>query len=184
MEIAFLGWGSLIWDPNDLRIRGDWSNDGPFLPIEFMRLSAGGRMTLVIHPDAEDVQTLWVHADFEDLDDAIENLRAREVTLTERIGFATIPKCESRCWGDLEILERILDWGKNKGLDAVVWTGLTKNPEKFLEKTRMELNEDNIIKYLSSLTGEKLELAKEYILKAPKQIDTELRRRIHQELGW
>jgi len=115
---------------------------------------------------------------------ARENLRTREVTLTERIGFATIPRCESGCWGDPAILERILGWGKKKGLDAVVWTGLKENSERFRKKTGMELNEDNIIKYLKSLTGEKLENAREYIQKAPKQIDTKLRRRIQQELSW
>jgi hypothetical protein len=184
MKIAFLGWGSLIRDPQDLRIKGKWQNDGPFLPIEFMRLSSGGRITLVIYPTAEEVQTLWVYADFEDLDDAIENLRAREVTLTERIGFATIPDCTSRCWGDLEILERILEWGKKKGLDAVVWTGLRENSEKFKENTGMEMNEDNIIKYLKSLKGENLEKAREYIQKTPDQINTKLRQRIHKELSW
>lgn len=184
MEIAFLGWGSLIWDPRDLRIRGEWHNDGPFLSIEFMRLSGGGRITLVIYPDAEEVQTLWAYADFTDIDDAIENLRAREVTITERIGFATIPECKSRCWGDPEILERILKWGKKKSLGAVVWIGLTENPEKFRKKTEMELNEDNIIKYLKSLEGQTLERAREYIQKAPKQINTKLRQRIHRELGW
>ena len=184
MEIAFLGWGSLVWDPRDLRIRGEWHKDGPLLPVEFMRLSGGGRITLVVHPDAEEVQTLWAHADFDDLDDARENLRAREVTITERIGFATIPECKSRCWGDPEILERILKWGKKKGLDAVVWTGLTENSDKFREKTGMKLNEDNIIKYLGSLKGQQLEDAKEYVQKASRQVNTTLRQRIHQELGW
>lgn len=28
MEIAFLGWSSLIWDPRNLRTRGDWHSDG------------------------------------------------------------------------------------------------------------------------------------------------------------
>ena len=184
MEIAFLGWGSLVWDPRDLRIRGKWHNDGPFLPIEFMRFSKGGRITLVIHPEAEKVQTLWASADFDDVEDARENLRAREVTLTERIGFATIPRCESRCWGDPAILEPILEWGQRKGLGAVVWTGLTANHEKFREKTGMEMNDDNIIKYLGSLTGQRLKDAKEYVQKAPEQVNTKIRQRIHKELGW
>jgi hypothetical protein len=184
MKIAFLGWGSLVWDPRDLRIRGGWHNDGPFLPIEFMRLSGGGRITLVIYPDAAEVQTLWASPDFEELDDARENLRATEVTLTERIGFATIPECTSRCWGDPSILERILEWGKEKDLDAVIWTGLKSNPKKFKKKTGMDLNEDNIIQYLGSLTGQTLIDAKEYVQKAPEQVNTKLRKRIKQELGW
>lgn len=120
----------------------------------------------------------------EELDDAIENLRTREITITEKIGFATIPKCESRCWGDLKTLERILEREKEKGLDAVVWTGLIENSDKFKEKTEMEMTEDNIIKYLKSLTGETQKNAMEYIQKAPEQIDTKLRRKIHQEMDW
>lgn len=49
MAIAILGWGSLIWCPGNLRIRGPWRHDGPVLPIEFARISADGRLTLVVH---------------------------------------------------------------------------------------------------------------------------------------
>ena len=82
MEIAFLGWGSLIWDPRNLRTKGEWKNDGPSLPIEFMRLSSRRRITLVIYPGEREVQTLWIKADFEDLDDAIDNLSTRESTVS------------------------------------------------------------------------------------------------------
>lgn len=48
MRIAILGWGSLIWNPNGLPIRGDWQRGGPVLPIEFSRISSDERLTLVI----------------------------------------------------------------------------------------------------------------------------------------
>ena len=184
MKIAFLGWGSLVWDPKDLRTKGEWQKDGPFLPIEFMRFSSGGRITLVLYPGADDVQSLWTMADFDELDDAIENLRTREITITERIGFVTIPECTSRCRAIPGILERIQKWAEEKGLDAVVWTDLQENPKHFKKETGMEMNEGNIIKYLKNLEGEPLEEAKEYIQKTPEQIDTRLRRRFKHELGW
>jgi len=187
MEIAVLGWGSLIWDdPRELRTKGDWSGDGPPLPVEFRRYSKGGRITLVLYPKAEDVQTLWAHADFTKLSEAIENLCDRECipkTSVDRIGFAIIGG-RSRCRAAPGVLERIQKWGKDKGLDAVVWTDLTENPDKFKKETGMELNENNIIKYLGSLTGETLEKTREYVQKAPEQINTKLRRRIRQELKW
>jgi nitroreductase len=48
LRIACLGWGSLIWKPENLPIIGEWKNDGPMLPIEFSRESGGQRITLVI----------------------------------------------------------------------------------------------------------------------------------------
>ena len=186
MKMAFLGWGSLIWDQRELRTKGDWRGDGPPMPIEYRRISGDGRITLVLNPRVEDVQTLWADADFEKLGEAIENLCERECiprAHIERIGFAIIGG-RSRCSAAPGVLERIQKWGKGKGLDAVVWTDLPENPDKFKKETGMELNDDNIIKYLKSLKGETLDKAKEYVQKAPKQIDTKIRRRIKQKLGW
>ena len=186
MEIAVLGWGSLKWDQRELRTKGDWHEDGPLLPIEYRRLSGRGRITLVLYPKVEDVQTLWAHAVYEKLGEAIENLCDREEVPRahiERIGFAIIGG-RSRCNAAPDVLERIQRWGKEKGMDAVVWTDLTENPEKFKDETGMELNDDNIIKYLKSLEGETLDQAKEYVQRTPLQIDTSLRGRIREELGW
>lgn len=184
MKIAFLGWGSLIWDQRELRTRGDWSGDGPSLPIEYRRISRDGRITLVLYPKVEDVQTLWVDADYEKLGKAIENLRSREGTVTKNIGYVSIQDGEYVCEAVPRILGTIIKWAREKGMDAVVWTDLPENPDKFRDETGMELNEDNIIKYLKSLEGEALDKAKEYVQKAPLQIDTKLRRRIREELGW
>jgi hypothetical protein len=44
MNIACLGWGSLIWKPCALPIASDWFNDVPELPIEFARLGDSGEL--------------------------------------------------------------------------------------------------------------------------------------------
>ena len=48
MKIAVLAWGSLVWDPQDLQVAGKFAPNGPLLPIEFCRVSADGRLTLVV----------------------------------------------------------------------------------------------------------------------------------------
>jgi hypothetical protein len=188
MKIAFLGWGSLIWDPRNLRIRKDWQEDGPFLPIEFKRYSKDGRMTLVICPGVQDVRTLWAEADFTDIDDAKENLRIREnIPNIQNIGYASRAGCPYRCNAVPEVITHVQSWVDEKKLDAVVWTDIPQNPDKFRQKTSMEMNEDNIITYLRNLEKRNdriYENAREYVEKTPEQIETMLRRRIRQELHW
>jgi hypothetical protein len=53
-DIAVIGWGSLPWDPRELRVEGQpgqqFTADGPALPLAFSRVSKDGRLTLVIDP--------------------------------------------------------------------------------------------------------------------------------------
>lgn len=55
-DIAVVGWGSLAWDPRELRVEGQpgqqFAPDGPILPLAFSRVSQDGRLTLVIDPKA------------------------------------------------------------------------------------------------------------------------------------
>jgi len=181
MKIAFLGWGSLIWDIGVLKIKGCWKTDGPFLPIEFARISMDGRLTLVLYPGASRVQTLWALSAYNDLKQAIENLACREKTSMNNIGFVNIMDNSSRCNAVPNILPTIQCWAREKKLDAVVWTDL---PSNFKEEEKKELNEDNVIEYLRTLKGETLHNAKTYICKAPKQTKTKILLRIMQEFGW
>jgi len=181
MKIAFLGWGSLVWDLRDLQITGSWEIDGPFLPVELARISQDGRITLVLYPDASDVRVLWARAAHRDLQRAIDDLRRREGTSTSRIGFVSLPSNRSRCNVIPDILPRIRRWTKEKGFDAVVWTDL---PSNFKASTKMDFNEDNVVKYLRSLEGHPLYEAENYIRKVPEQIETKILSRIRREIGW
>jgi uncharacterized protein YdaT len=189
MKIVVLGWGSLVWDPRDLRIDGEWRTDGPSLPIEFARVSVSRvsknrRLTLVLFPSAEKVQVLWNYMDAGDLKEAIENLRKREVpkaTNARYIGFAEIDNGSYRCNVIPDITSNIKQWANEKSIDAVIWTDL---PSNFTEKTKTEFTEENVVKYLESLKHDSKERAEEYIRKAPPQIKTKMRKVIEERLGW
>ena len=181
MKIAVLGWGSLIWDPRSLKIRDkEWEEDGPILPIEFARISKDGRLTLVLYPGAKPVQVLWNYMAIENLNAAIKNLRVREGTIPERIGFINLVTGKSRCNVIPEIEIDIRKWAEMKNVDAVIWTDL---PANFENRTDKEFNEDNVIHYLNSLPPSKREMVKEYIVKAPKQVRTKMRIVIERKLG-
>lgn len=178
MRIACLGWGSLVWDPRALPVRREWFKDGPFGPVEFTRQSSDGRMTLVIDTNAAKVRLLWVEMLSADLQDAKEALREREAITgagwSSRIGAwqrgesapATIPD--------------LARWAEALGLDAVIWTALGP---KFSGHDASP-SADEVITYLQGLTGTRRDNAKRYIECAPRQIDTEYRRRIEAALGW
>ncbi len=180
MKIACLGWGSLIWDPQSLPIQRHWFEDGPLLPIEFARKSNNGRITLVIEKSAKPVRSLWAIMDVSDIAEAHCALRVREgpkerKTRPEWVGKLTID-------GDVgEGIDALIqEWVASKKLDGVVWTKL---PTKWKVDDEVP-TPDQVIEHLKSLKGPSLNRAREYVEKAPKQIDTAYRRKIEVELGW
>jgi len=178
MKIACLGWGSLIWDPRELPIQRRWFEDGPFVPVEFTRQSSDGRITLVIEPCAAPVRVLWAVMLSPDLPSAREALRNREGITgnnwTSRIGSW------QRGQGAPQPIPELAEWAQAHGVDAAVWTAL--GPRFNGQETAPSA--DQVIAYLRGLTGPKRENAERYVRCAPRQIDTEYRRRIEAELGW
>jgi diadenosine tetraphosphate (Ap4A) HIT family hydrolase len=176
MRIAYLGWGSLVWNPRELRISGTWEKDGPCLPVEFARVSDNRTLTLVIYPSASSVRTLWVRAASKDLQSAIDNLAERERTIADNVGFLSNRDNRSRCNVAKRILPTIKSWSKQKQLDAVIWTDL---PPKFTDFSPL-----NALKYLKKLKGNPLRDAEIYVRNAPPQIRTKTRSMLEKELGW
>lgn len=180
MKIACIGWGSLIWRPENLLIRREWFNDGPFLPIEFVRQSDNGRITLVITDQATPLRTLWALMATESLPDAIESLRIREgigkKNLKNKISSVTK---ELETENEIEL--SIKDWLLSHKLDAAIWTNLSP---RFGENEGQVPTAEEIISYFKSIDVNKRIAAEEYIRRTPKQIDTNYRRIIEKELGW
>lgn len=178
MRIACLGWGSLIWDPRGLPIRRQWFEDGPFAPVEFLRQSSDGRITLVIDPVAVPVRVLWAHMIPTDLSDARRALGDRERI---RDGASSADVGSWRQGEDAPAtMPNLRGWAKSHDVDAVVWTALGP---KF-DGVEASPSAEKVIEYLRGLTGTKREHAERYVRCTPPQIDTEYRHRIEAALGW
>lgn len=176
MKIACIGWGSLIWNPGNLKTIGEWQNDGPYLPVEFARESQNGRITLVLDEKFEPQKTFWILMTQNSISDARTSLREREGTFDQHIHHITHltePKNH--------IQREIIKWLSEKELDCAIWTGL---PPKFNGVDHEVPTLTDLFKYFESLPNSKLELAREYIIKTPKQINTNYRREIEAKYNW
>lgn len=174
MKIACIGWGSLVWRPENLQIQNKWFDDGPLLPIEFTRQSDNGRMTLIIDDSSSFVRTLWALMTVEDLPTAIKSLEERENS--KKIDSV---KTNEKPTNDNTKIS-IVEWLRLKNLDAAIWTNLSYSKKTDNKRPSIEY----IIKHLKELDYNSRKTAEEYIRKAPKQIDTEFRRKIELEFGW
>src|SRR6185437_10761195 len=155
-KIACLGWGSLVWNPRELPIRRDWLKDGPFAPVEFVRQSSDGRITLVIEPQSEPVRVLWTRMLLHDLESARKALRDREGIPDKnwvlRIGFWTAGSPSPAS------IPGLAQWAEAHTLDAVVWTGLLP---RFAGQERTPSAQE-VIRYLGGLQDTVRDNAKEY----------------------
>lgn len=170
-RIAVLAWGSLIWNQGELKTRSEWFEDGPLLPIEFARISLDGRLTLVIKPGYRKVRVFHAESEFTSLEEARENLRSREgprdINCIGYYDFITGDNSIKRAKQAIE--SSLMDWARNKGYHAVIWTDLGP---KFSDTLNRKYSFKDITKYLDSLSGQSWVRAAEYIIKTPKQIDT------------
>ena len=176
-KIAVLGWGSLIRNPEGLKLLpGEkWKKDGPCLPIEFARISGGKRVTLVLFDgyvyDADSwVRVYWNYINLP-VKDAIINLMRREGSEYKRIvGYVTQKNCNGRI---PIVIETVRKWMVMKGLSSVIWTDL--RPKLYKSK--------EIIEYIKNLEIEDRDNTKKYIEETPPQIYTPLREKIEKILS-
>jgi len=178
MKIACLAWGSLVWEPKDLPISSEWFKDGPNIHVEYLRKSANKRLTLVLDPTALAVQSLWATMKSETVAEAIAALGQRESIPDKNwhkyVGHWTAGMPSPSC------IDSLPTWVQSKGIDHLIWTSL---PPKFDEQV-LPATPDEVVAYLSALTGDERERAEEYVRKTPKQIRTFYRQTIEELLHW
>lgn len=192
MEIAILGWGSLIWRPThcgttlDIRPPGHWEPDGPVLPIEFARISRDGSLTLVVVPDyAHAVATLWTKSAHRELDPVIRNLAAREC-ITENLNSIHGVRRDGSTVGSVKeaVASTVHHWLQEKedAVCAAIWTGLGTQPRRWRDHGyRDGFTQGNALAYLRSLQGDENHPAFEYVRNTPEQIMTPVRRQAREE---
>lgn len=183
MKIAILGWGSLIWNPKSLQYNNEigWQKDGPFLPLEFARISMDGRLTLVITSDSREVQTLYTVSTSTILNEAILDLAVREGSGRKSIGYYNKQR-DIIFPEDFNYIENLKAWlSIHPEIEAVIWTNLGAN---WKETDRLKSEKKDRIEHFKALDGPSMALAEEYIRKAPIQIATKFRQEIEIELYW
>ncbi len=186
-KIAVLAWGSLVWDPRDLQAAEKFAPNGPLLPIEFCRISGDGRLTLVIDETFGAVCTTYsAPSAIEDLDAAIDNLRAREGMQNARgVGFVELASGEQ---SDVAIGRRpkavatIAAWAQSNGYDATIWTALASNFDE-PHKAGEPFSVTAAIRYLETLEGQdaaRFASALAYIRNAPPEVETPVRDEVNK----
>jgi hypothetical protein len=184
-RIAILGWGSLIWDLDDLapNVEGSWSmRAGPRLPMEFSRVSPKRLMGLVVALDPLDGVACPTHAIRSrrtSLADAIADLAARERAPEHRIGWA---EATGRGASRLPDVARLVaDWCAGACWDAAVWTDLEPN---FHAMAGKPFSIPAGIAHLRELAPPNLAEARRYIRSAPLGTRTPLRRALARDDWW
>lgn len=179
--VACLGWGSLIWNPDTLPMRSAWFLDGPLVRAEFLRKSDDGRITLVLHESAALVPSLWAILDTDGPEEASTALGNRE-GIPPRRHKDLIGLWQPGQEPPHSTISDLPAWAQARKIKAVVWTKLARNFHG--KDSERVATAEEVITYLSSLDSSARDRAKEYIRKAPLQVDTVIRRAIETTLGW
>lgn len=182
---AVLGWGSLIWDLDDLAPKVDlpWQmSAGPRLPMEFTRISPKRKMGLAVCLDPDHGELCATHAIASrrgTLEHVIEDLAARERAPLDMIGG--VCRDTDRAHGRPAIAEAVTAWCEATGWVGAVWTDLRTN---YTDHRPQGFSIGDASAYLRTLEGESLVQAVRYIHYAPTETDTPLRRALAEDPWW
>ncbi|MDO8939712.1 MAG: hypothetical protein Q7U98_11180 [Methylicorpusculum sp.] len=184
MNIAILGWGSLLWDnrPEFDEQHEEWLFDGPSLKIEFSRVSKtrNGALTLVLDAkNGKECQVAYALSKRKNPDDAICDVRSREGTTLKNVGFhfAEISRNQAR---DEEVLKAVQNWASKKKIDVVIWTDLESNFDEKSECKR-PFSIETALCHIQVLDSQGKAKAAEYVWRTPAFVATPLREALQSQ---
>jgi hypothetical protein len=182
---AVLGWGSLLWDLDDLapHVTGGWRlGAGPRLAMEFSRVSPKRAMGLVVCLDPEHGVPCPTHAIASrrgSIEEARADLARRERAPRAMIGGVCLATGARH--GRAAIAETVAAWCARAGWRGAVWTDLRPN---FAERAGAPFGLARAVAYLKELPEANLAEAVRYIENAPEETDTPLRRALRADPWW
>jgi hypothetical protein len=183
---AIIGWGSLIWDPENIapHIRGEWAmGGGPVLPMEFTRVSAKRNKALAVCLDAVHgvgCITNAIASVRDQIGPVVTDLARRERAPEHHIGAICLASGFAN-GSSPQMIADVRKWCLAGGWTGAVWTDL---PSNFSEDQGQDFTVPRAIAYLRGLTGDSLDQAVSYIEQAPAATDTPLRRALSADDWW
>lgn len=177
MYIACLAWGSLVWNPEDLKISIPWRADGPTLPVEYVRQSSAGHLTLVLTSQGAKVTAMWAEMESDSLQDAVESLRYREGKDNMNQRHIGRWPCEQ----PYPFAQTIGTWASEKKIDAVIWTAL---PPKYQGIQGKAPTKEEAVAYLAGLDETAKPIAERYVRATPQIVRTPYREAFERAFGW
>lgn len=181
--VAIIGWGSLIWDPENLspHIVGGWRmGGGPALPLEFSRISPKRKMGLALCIDegvGAPCATHAIRSARGDVDAARVDLAARERAPLDLIGMVCARTGRRAGAG----ADHAAAWVAANGALGAVWTAL---PPNFTDHAAEPFDLAAAERWLLGLSGDSRDEAVRYIQNAPAATDTPLRRMLAGRDWW
>tara|TARA_Y100001934_G_C12123199_1_gene664206 strand:+ start:97 stop:678 length:582 start_codon:yes stop_codon:yes gene_type:complete len=185
-KIAVIGFGSLLWDLDDLapKVLGAWKMyEGPVLPLEFSLVSRKRRCALALvidYLDGAPCPTCVIDSVRSEISAAVVDLADRERMEPANIGF--VDGINGECHSCREETQNTLwNWIRDSDYDGAVWTDGERNFEALMgEAFSLQAAQD----HLWSLQGISLEEARRYIRNAPARVETPLRRALEGSSWW
>ncbi len=185
-KIAVIGFGSLLWDLDDLapKVSGKWKMyEGPVLPLEFSLVSRKRHFALALvidYLDGAPCPTCVIDSIRSNISATIADLAEREQMAPSNIGFIDRDSGQSHSLIK-ETRETFWRWIKDTAYAGAVWTDGERN---FETMTGKNFNLKTAQDHLWSLKGVSLEEARRYIREAPSQVLTPLRKALEDSPWW